>query len=214
MRKNSISIFDLSGPYRVWVAAAWVAVGAAITGLLLLLGAFGDSDEGDARGSLPAASPVGVPALQQDVNDIDLFSSGPDSDIAVQGSEGPSATVEEVLERGLRLAGASPVHIAFKGTAPASSIRCDWRGIARTPAQRELALRFWFDLDEDEDIPDVSLLRTVFNVTLDHLEARYRETAKSNFAAIALGGLSTDYLFLACYVDYTVTEYLPSLSVQ
>ena len=50
-------------------------------------------------------------------------------------------TVEDVLESGLYAAGASPSHIAFRGTADADSVRCDWRGKAMTLAQREAAIR-------------------------------------------------------------------------
>ena len=58
----------------------------------------------------------------------------------------PTGTVEEVLEKGLRLAEASPVHLAARGTGVSNSTRCDWRGIARTLAQREAAIRFWLGL--------------------------------------------------------------------
>ena len=81
----------------------------------------------------------------RDVSGIDLFSSRPGSGAAY--SIGPTATVEEVLEKGLRLAEVSPVHIAFRGTADAGSVRCEWRGIAMTPDQREDAIRFWLGLD-------------------------------------------------------------------
>ena len=44
-----------------------------------------------------------------------------------------TGTVEELLESGLALAGASPVHLAVRGTAEPDSVRCEWRGVARTP---------------------------------------------------------------------------------
>ena len=44
-----------------------------------------------------------------------------------------ASSVEDVLEQGLRLAGASPVHIAFRGTANAGSVRCEWRGMPACP---------------------------------------------------------------------------------
>ena len=121
---------------------------------------------------------------------------------------GPTATVEEVLEKGLRLAEASPVHLAVRGTGVSSSTRCDWRGIARTLAQREAAIRFWLGLAATYTIPSASFLEILFTVTLDTLNPEYKETAKSNFFAIARGGLSTEYLFLTCYVDFTASEYL------
>ena len=121
---------------------------------------------------------------------------------------GPTASVEEVLEKGLRLAEASPVHLAVRGTGVSSSTRCDWRGIARTLAQREAAIRFWLGLSATDTVPSASFLEVLFTVTLDTLNPEYKETAKSNFLAIARGGLSTEYLFLTCYVDYTASEYL------
>ncbi len=120
----------------------------------------------------------------------------------------PTGTVEEVLEKGLRLAEAFPVHLAVRGTGVTNSVRCDWRGIARTLAQREAAVRFWLGLSSTDTLPSASFLEILFTVTLDTLNPEYKETAKSNFLAIARGGLSTEYLFLTCYVDYTASEYL------
>ena len=158
---------------------------------------------GFATAVVPAAAVSNVP---RDVSGLDLFGgrSGGQATLTIGGE----ATVEELLESGLRLAGASPVHLAIRGTAASSSIRCDWRGIARTASQREDAIRFWLRLDEDAAIPSAAFLETLFTVFLDTLDPEYRETAKSNFLAIARGGLSTEYLFLACYADYTVSSYL------
>ena len=36
----------------------------------------------------------------------------------------------------------------------------------------------------------------------------FPESAKANFVALARGGVSTEYVFLTCYADYTVHEYL------
>ncbi len=120
---------------------------------------------------------------------LDLFSNRPGSS-NVASSVGPAATVEEVMEKGLRLAGASPVHVAVRGTAVADSTRCDWRGIARTAEQREDAIRFWLELDADDDIPDAAYLETLFTATISVFAPEFQETAKSNFQAIALGGRS------------------------
>ena len=119
-----------------------------------------------------------------------------------------AATVEELLEEGLRLAGVSPVHLAIRGTAGAATVRCAWRGIARTASQREGAIRYWLRLDADDTIPSMAYVEALFAVTLDTLNPEYRETAKSNFLAIAQGGLSEEYLFLTCFADYTVSHYL------
>ncbi len=121
---------------------------------------------------------------------------------------GETATVEALLADGLHLAGASPVHLAIRGTPTASSVRCEWRGIARTAAQREDAIRFWLRLGADATIPDTAYLETLFSVVLDTLAADFRETAKANFRAIARGGESMEYLFLTCFADYAVTGFL------
>ncbi len=142
----------------------------------------------------------------RDVSAFDLF-FGRSGAAAMSPHDGVD-TVEEVLELGLELAGASPVHVAVRGTASSDAVRCDWRGIARSPAQREGTIRFWLRLDTDDEIPDAAYLDTLFTALLDTLDPAYRETAKSNFDAIARGGLSTEYLFLTCYANYTVSEYL------
>ena len=116
--------------------------------------------------------------------------------------------MEELLEHGLHLVGASPVHLALRGGAGANTVRCAWRGIARTAAQREDAIRFWLQLRGNEAIPNQDRLEALFTATLDVVFADYRETAKSNFLAIARGGVSEEYLFLTCFADYTVSNYL------
>ena len=169
----------------------------------------------------PAASPTPAPApvptatpipsaarrLPLDVGTLDLFSGGL-SGGAASGGEVDAASVEDVLDLGLRLAGASPVHIAFRGTAADDSVRCEWRGIARTPAQREAAIRFWLDLDDAAALPSPAEVERLFTAELERINAVYPTTVKSNFRAIASGGLSSDYSFLTCHVDYTVHEYL------
>ena len=98
---------------------------------------------------IPSASPAVLPVSMadsevarwqpRDVSRFKFFSGN--SDGAAYYDEGVSS-VEDVLERGLRLAGASPVHQAFRGTASVGSVRCGWRGVARTLEQREAAIRF------------------------------------------------------------------------
>ena len=127
---------------------------------------------------------------------------------AVAVTDSRIATVEELLAEGLHLAGASPAHLAIRGTPAASSVRCDWRGIARTAAQREGTIRFWLQLGPTVAIPDVATLELLFGVTLDTLDPAYRETAKANFLAIARGGESMEYLFLTCFANYAVTAFL------
>ncbi len=43
---------------------------------------------------------------------------------------------------------------------------------------------------------------------LEAIGPAFPETAKVNFGDLARGGLSTDYLFLSCFADYSVAEYL------
>ena len=101
-------------------------------------------------------------------------------------------TVEELLEEGLHRASASPVHLAIRGTPAAASVRCAWRGIARTVDQRNDAVRFWLRLDTDDPIPNAATLEVLFATVLDRLSPEYPETIKANFRAIARGGLSED----------------------
>ena len=113
------------------------------------------------------------------------------------------------MEGGLHLVGASPVHLAFRGTPAATSVRCAWRGIAQTTRQRADAIRFWLGLGADAAIPDnAAYLEALFMVVLDTFDPKLRETAKANFLAIARGGESRDYLFLTCFADYAVTSFL------
>ena len=137
---------------------------------------------------------------------VDPF--GGQARVEAAASQGPAATVEELLEEGLHLAGASPVHLAIRGTPAANSVRCAWRGVARTLDQRADAIRFWLRLGAAGTIPDQVFLERLFAVVLDTVDPDYRETAKANFLAIARGGESMDYLFLTCFADYAVTGFL------
>ena len=151
----------------------------------------------------PCSSDVAT-CQPRDVGSFDLFSRpGGASSSIVEAS-----SVEDVLEQGLRLAGASPVHIVVRGTASSDSVRCGWRGIARTVEQRANAIRYWLGLEPDAAVPDPSYVEVLFTTTLEVVAPVYLETAKSNFLAIARGGLSEEYLYLTCFADYDVSEYL------
>ena len=134
-------------------------------------------------------------------------SAGPSDGLAAR-SIAPPAGVEAVLEQGLHLARVSPVHLAIRGTPAASSVRCQWRGVARTVQQREDAVRYWLRLGSTDAIPDAASLESMFTLVLDTLAPDFRETAKANFLAIARGGESMEYLFLTCFADYAVTNFL------
>ena len=68
------------------------------------------------------------PCEPREVSDFDFFS-------ASLGNTSATPSVEDVLEQGILLSGASPVHLAFRGTAQSDKIRCVWRGVARTLEQ-------------------------------------------------------------------------------
>ncbi len=112
------------------------------------------------------------------------------------------------MQKGLRLAEASPTQLAFRGTARAGSVRCDWRGIARTLDQRERAIRSWLKLDDDAELPSAPAAERLFLDELARINPIYPATVTSNFIAMARGGLSTEFLFLTCHADYTVHEFL------
>ena len=181
-----------------------------------------DLDPGQGQGAesatvaaMPAATPttspssdppglvVGEAHVVDSVSSLDGRSSGATTVVASDAS-----TVEELLQHGLHIAGASPAHLAIRGTAAASSVRCAWRGIARTSQQRENAIRFWLQILPVDPIPTVAVVEALFAVVLDTLDPDFRETAKANFLAIARGGESMDYRFLTCFADYAVTHFL------
>ncbi len=88
---------------------------------------------------------------------------------------GPAPSVEDVLEQGLRQAAASPVHLAV-------------RGVVRTSAQREAAVRFWLELDDAAILPSAAETERRFMAELDRMKAAYPATVRSNFQAIGWGG--------------------------
>ena len=73
--------------------------------------------------ALPPPTPTAIPpsTTPRDVSQFGLFSG---SGGAAYGSDYVSHSVEDVLEKGLYAAGASPTHIALRGTAEASGVRC------------------------------------------------------------------------------------------
>ena len=167
-----------------------------------------------AQVSPPAITPpcdpngqTGEPCEPRDVSHLRLFSGG------VSGAAyAPHdvSSVEEALEKGLREAEASPVHVVFRGTLRPDSVRCDWRGVARTAEQREEAIRFWLELDESTPLPSAEEVERRLLAELDRIDATFQWTARAGFRSLARGGSSTDQIFLTCYVDYNALEYLVS----
>ena len=109
---------------------------------------------------------------------------------------------------GLYAAGVTPTHIVFRGTASEDSVRCDWRGVARTLDQREKAIRFWLGKDDDDPLPTAAETETEFMSYINGMSPRYQDFVAATYLAIARGGLSTDRLTLTCYADYSANEYL------
>ncbi len=117
-------------------------------------------------------------------------------------------SLEDVLEKGYLTTEQSPVHIAARAVAGTGTSRCEWRGIARTTEQREDAIRFWLGIDDDAPLPSVEEVEQLFMPYVNDMEPRFRFAWKANVSAMVNGGLNTSYVFLTCYADYTVNEYL------
>ena len=117
-------------------------------------------------------------------------------------------TVEETLEKGLLTAQASPTHLVFRGTTSPDSTRCEWRGTARTPQQRESAIRFWLNLDQEQPLPNATVTEQRLIAEIERVNPAFPATLKANVLTLAKGGLSTEYQFLTCYVDYDISEFI------
>ena len=151
--------------------------------------------------------PINTPIEARDLQLPDLFSVHSGIVTATSG-ESETASVEEALEMGLSEAGASPTHLALIGTTKDDSMRCEWRGVARTMQQREDALRFWLGLNETQALPSPADAETQLMADLTEASPAYLTTLRENFRSLARGGLSNSYQFLSCYVDIDATEYL------
>lgn len=141
---------------------------------------------------------------QRDASHFDMFHP----DVGGAMFEYTIPTTEEIIERGMHAAGASPVHIAVRGATRDGSVRCAWRTVARTPKQREEAVRFWLGILTATPLPSPSELESTFNSYINRMDTKVREEMRTNFKPLAFGGVSNDALFLTCYVDYDVHEYL------
>ena len=154
----------------------------------------------------PFTEAVAVDTGPRDVSKTLLFTPQPGGvgfDIGYEPE-----TVEELLEKGMFAAEASPTHIALRGIPEAGSVRCEWQGIARTLHQREEAIRFWLALGDDAALPSPSELEATFTAHVDRMGPGIREAMRATFIALARGGQTNEYFNLYCYVDYAVSEYL------
>ncbi len=93
------------------------------------------------------------------------------------------------MEKGLRLGEASPVHLVVRGTTAGGSTRCDWRGVARTAAQRETAIRFWLGIADSESLPSAAEVERRFMEKLGQLNLALPQTANTSFKVLTQGGL-------------------------
>ena len=132
------------------------------------------TDPHDTDSVLPCAGSSDVSCAPRDVSRFNLFAV-----IQAGGAYGISGAddLEDVLEKGLDLVGASPTHLAVRGTTVSNSIRCDWRGVARTVAQREKAIRFWLDLAASDPLPAAAEVERRFMAEIDGISAAYPETS-------------------------------------
>ena len=180
----------------------WLRFALAVVLLAASVGCVGNATPDGPAATEPGVAGVGSLAARAGVSTGSSGAQGIGAAEAIGGraaaaaaSTGREPTVEELLAEGLGRAGASPVHLAIRGTPAASSVDCAWRDVARTLDQRADAIRFWLRLGAGGTIPDRVFLERLFAVVLDTVYPDYRETAKANFLAIARGGESREYLF-------------------
>ena len=161
----------------------------------------------------PTPTPAGpcegkvVDCSPRDVSGISVVSSVASGGAAFE-FEIETPTLEDVLEKGYLTTERSPVHVAARGTTQPWSFRCDWSGLARTAGQREDAIRFWLAIDEDTTLPSDAELRRRFMTYVNNMSEAFRPTWTANISAMVDGGLNTDYVFLICYANYRVNEYV------
>ena len=149
-----------------------------------------------------------VPDAAQTSRDVSWFSLFSAPGGAAYDGDYDSPSVEDSLAMGLYAAGITPTHIAFRGTAGTGSLRCDWRGVARTAGQREASIRFWLGKDDDEPLSSASEVEVEFMSYIEGMSPRYQDFVGASFLAIARGGLSIDRPALTCYAEYAASEYL------
>ncbi len=137
--------------------------------------------------SPPCAGTSSDSCAPRDVSHFNLFAAVPSG--AAYTGEGRANSTEDVLEKGLRLGEASPVHLAVRGTTVSGSTRCDWRAVARTAAQRETAIRFWLGIADSESLPSAAEVERRFKEKLDQYDLALPQTANTSFKVLAQGGL-------------------------
>ncbi len=112
-------------------------------------------------------------------------------------------TLEERLEEGYRWTG-SHVDIVLRGTTNPATLTCEWHGYAQANDEREAWLRVSMGLPEPTPIPSLSEIESVYLPRLDFMPPD--DFAKRK--AWVYGGLVEDNLYLYCFADYRVHEYI------
>ena len=176
---------------------------AALATVLVLAVAIGCNSGGNA----PPCAADDVSCSPRDVSDAYVVGNELPSGAAF-GLQIDPPSVEEVLEKGPDALGLSPVHLAVRATARSGSVRCDWHGVARTSERREDEIRFLLGIDDDAALPPGSEISRRFMYYVDRMSPPFRPQWTANISALVDGGVSAEYLFLTCYADYTVQEYL------
>ena len=178
---------------------------SAPTPSVVQVGAAARNEEAEPTSSgAPGLATEAPEAAPRNVSEFGLF-TGPGI-AASGGADIPS--LEDVLAMGLYVAGVTPTHIVVRGTAIQDSVRCRWRGSARTIDQREDSIRFWLGLQDSDPLPTVAEAEREFMDYIDGMAYQYRDEMKARYMSIAHGGESDDLLNLTCYVDYSVDEYI------
>ena len=129
-----------------------------------------EADRDVTSGSPPCAGSSDASCAPRDVSRFNLFTMMPAG--AAYTGDLSAHSVEDVLEKGLRLSELSPAHLAVRGTTVDSSMRCEWRGVARTAAQREAAIRLWLGIADSDSLPSAAEVERRFMAKLDQYESR------------------------------------------
>ncbi len=166
----------------------------------------GEVSAAEAMAAAETVAPI-VERTPRDVSGSLFFSplAGGASDFRAE-----SPTVEELLELGWFKSGASPVHIALRAAPETHSVRCEWHGIARTPAQRGKQLRFLLGslLSDDQVLPSAADLETLLTALTSEVALGWKEKLQASYIPLATGRMNTEHLTLYCYADFVPSEYL------
>ena len=161
----------------------------------------------------PTPTPTGpcegedVDCSPRDVSALNIVRGGGTAGAAF-GALPDAPSVEDVLAKGIGASGQSPTHIAIRGAAQPSAMRCGWHNVVRTLGYREDEIRFWLAIDEDTALPSPSEVERRLMAHVNRMRADHRPEWTAWASALAHGGVSSDYTRLKCYANYSVQSYL------